>query len=211
MPGPGGNRHGVIVTISNRYGSAALAIAQLAAQRLGYEYVDEQLPVVVAKRLQTSPESVDSEEDRAPSMGERMMRMLELATPEVRAGSTTFDEEMLREVQQAVREYAARGNVVIVGRGAYVILGRRTDLLRVLMYAPRDWRMRHVMEYHGVDEKTALAEMDRIDKARAEYMRRYYDVNWSDATNYDLQIDTSTFGVEGAAGVIVAAVRERQV
>lgn len=201
----------MIVTISNRYGSGALAVAALAAQRLGYEYVDEQLPVVVAKRLHTSPETVDSEEDRAPTMGERIVRMLELATPEVRAGGTTFDEECLREVQQAVREYAARGNCVIVGRGAHVILGRRPDVLRVLMYAPRDWRMRHIMEGHGVDEKTAISEMDRIDKARAEYMRRYYEINWNDANNFDLELDTSTFGIEGASNVIVAAVRERQV
>ena len=200
----------MIVTISNRFGSGALAVAELAAQRLGYEYVDEQLPVVVAKRLQTSPESVDSEEDRSPTMGERIVRMLELATPEVRAGGTTFDEELLREVQAAVREYASHDNVVIVGRGAHVILGRRPDVLRVFMYAPRDWRLRHIMESHTLDEKAARAEIDRIDKSRAEYMRRNYDLNWNEPGNFELQIDTSTFSIEGAAGVIVAAVRERQ-
>jgi cytidylate kinase len=200
----------VIVTISNRYGSGALAVAQRAAGILGYEYIDEQLPVVVAKRLRTSPEEVDREEDRGTSMSERMLRVLELATPEVGAPSTTFDEELLREVQQAVREYAAHDNVVIVGRGAHAILGRRRDVVRVFMYAPRDWRMRHLMETTGVDEKTASAEIDRIDKARAEYMRRWYELNWTDPINFDLMLDTSSFGFAKAADLIATAVRERE-
>lgn len=201
----------MIVTISNRYGSGALAAAQAAARILGYEYVDEQLPVVVAKRLHTSPEEVDREEERGTTMSERMLRMLELATPEIPAGASSFDEECLREVQQAVREYASHGNVVIAGRGAHAIIGRRPDVLRVFMYAPRDWRIGHVVQSTNVDEKTAAAEIDRVDKARADYLRRYYDLNWTDPANFDLMIDTSAFGLEKTAELIAAAVRERSV
>ena len=57
----------MIVTISNEYGSGAVAIARDAAAALGYEFVDEQLPVVVAKRLQSSPEEVEAAEDTQPS------------------------------------------------------------------------------------------------------------------------------------------------
>lgn len=199
----------MIVTISNRYGSGALAAAQTAARILGYEYVDEQLPVVVAKRLHTSPEEVDREEERGTTMSERMLRMLELATPEIPAGGSSFDEECLREVQQAVREYASHGNVVIAGRGAHAIIGRRPDVLRVFMYAPRDWRIGHVVQGTNADEKTAAAEVDRVDKARADYLRRYYDLNWTDPANFDLMIDTSSFGLEKTAELIAAAVRER--
>ena len=58
---------------------------------------------------------------------------LERATPELAAASAAepFDEELLRAVQDAVREYASHGNVVIVGRGACAIFGARPDVLRV--------------------------------------------------------------------------------
>jgi len=198
----------VLITISNRYGCGAIAIAQLAARRLGYELVDEQLPVVVAKRLKTSPQAVESAEDIGKSMSERMLRALESGTPEIRVQqASTFDEECLREVQEAVREYASRGNAVIVGRGANAILGRRPDLLRVFMHAPRDWRMRHIMEEHGVDERTALAEIDRVDRARSEYMRAYYGVDWGNPEGYDLAFDTSTFGLERGADLIMRTVQ----
>jgi cytidylate kinase len=198
----------VVITISNRYGCGAVAIAKLAAERLGYEYVDEQLPVVVAKRLKISPQAVESAEDVGKSMSERMLRALESGTPEIGAAqAASFDEDVLREVQEAVREYAAHGNAVIVGRGANAILGRRSGVLGVFMHAPRDWRIRHIMEGHSVDERTAMAELDRVDRARAEYMRAYYGVEWGNLETYDLAIDTSTFGVEGSAAIIVRAVQ----
>jgi cytidylate kinase len=200
----------VIVTISNRYGCGAVAIAHLAAERLGYEYVDEQLPVVVAKRLMTSASAVESAEDAAATMSERMLRALESGTPELRGQpAVPFDEECLREVQEAVREYAAHGNAVIVGRGANAVLGRRSDVLRVFMHAPRDWRIHRVMEGHRVDEKTAAAEVDRIDRARAEYMRTYYALAWTDPENYELCIDTSALDPQACAQIIVTAVQHR--
>lgn len=200
----------MVITISNRYGCGAITIAHLAAERLGYEYVDEQLPVVVAKRLMTSTTAVESAEDAGATMSERMLRALESGTPELRGQPTvSFDEECLREVQEAVREYASHGNAVIVGRGANAILGRREDVLRVYMYAPRDWRIHHIMEGHRVDEKTATAEVDRIDRARTEYMRAYYGVTWSDPQNYDLCIDTSSYDPAGCAAIIVSAVEAR--
>jgi cytidylate kinase len=200
----------VVITIANRYGSGALGIAKRVAERLGYEYVDEQLPVVVARRLQTSPEAVESAEDIGRTMSERMLHSLEMGTPEVRSDAgPSFDEECLREVQEAVREYAAHGNTVIVGRGGQAILGRGPGILRVFMGAPREWRIRHLMDGVGVDEKTATAEIDRIDRARRDYLRAYYDLEWGDPGNYDLVLDTSTFDVETAADLIVRAAGER--
>ncbi len=200
----------MVITISNRYGCGAIAIAHLVAESLGYEYVDDQLPVVVAKRLMTSANAVLSAEDAGTTVSERMLRALESGTPELRGQpAVSFDEECLREVQEAVREYASHGNAVIIGRGANAILGRRPDVMRVFMHAPRDWRIHHIVEGHRVDEKTAATEVDRIDRARTEYMRAYYGVTWTDPQNYDLCIDTSAFDPKGCAAIIVRAVEAR--
>lgn len=203
---PATNAKRVILTISNAYGCGAYAISQLAATRLGYEFVDEQLPVVVAKRLSASLEAVEAAEDTNASVGERMLRGLELGTPEVDSTKDpNFDEQCLREVQQAVREYASHGDVVLFGRGASAILGRREDVLRIFMYAPKAWRVAHVIAGSGVDEKTALVEIERVDRARRDYLKTYYGQNWGDPAQYDLSLDTSTFGRDGAVEIIVRA------
>jgi len=200
----------VIITISNLYGCGAVAVAHDVADRLSYTYVDEQLPVVVAKRLQTSPQAVESAEEAADSVGDRMLRALESGTPEIRQPpGATFDEECLREVRETVREFAAHGNVVIVGRGGGAILGRRPDVLRVFLHAPRDWRIQHILEAYGASEDVVTAEIDRIDRARAKHIEVNYNLKWTDARNYDLCIDVASLGTKGAVDAIVNAVRSR--
>ena len=201
----------MIVTISNEYGSGALAIAALVAEELDYAYVDRQLPVVVAKRLHVTPADVDANEDAERSLGERILTSLERATPELAQASADapFDEELLRAVQDAVREYAAQGNAVIVGRGAFAILGARPDVLRVFMHAPREWRIARIAEAAGIPPEAAAAELDRVDRARAAYMQQWYGATFGDARSYDLCIDTSRLDAAASTTVIVAAVRAR--
>lgn len=201
----------MVVTISNEYGSGALAIAERVAAELGYECVDRQLPVVVAKRFGISPEEVEANEDTARTLGERWLTSLERATPELAVSSTVppFDEALLGAVQEAVREYAARGNVVILGRGAGAILGRDPGVLRVFVHAPREWRVERVVAAFGIERKAAEAEVDRIDHMRAAYVNDWYGARFGDPSNYDLCIDTSRFDERQSVDTIVSAVRIR--
>ena len=198
----------MIVTISNLYGCGAVAVAQRVAAALHYELIDSQLPVVVAKRMQITPVQAQAVDETGRSIGARLLSSLELATPEVVVSGfgETFDEEYVREVQEAVREFAARGDVVILGRGAGAILGRRSDVLRVFMYAPRDWRIERVAGEEGLEYKAAAAEVDRIDKARRAHLRDWYNVEIGSPAVADLAIDTATFGEERSAQLIVTAV-----
>jgi len=127
---------------------------------------------------------------------------LSLATRE----QPSFDRDCLREVQLAVREFSALGNVVIMGRGAHAILGRRDDVLRVFLYAPLNWRIHHVVDALQAAERDAAAEVERIDRARRAYLRDYYQVEWGDPKHYDLCIDTARFGTKDSAALIVTAV-----
>jgi cytidylate kinase len=201
----------MVVTVSNEYGAGALAIAKRAADALGYEYVDKQLPVVVAKRLRISPEEVDANEDTGRTLGERWLTSLERATPELAESSVVepFDEELLKAIQDAVREYAARGDAVIVGRGAGFILGPVPGVLRAFVHAPREWRIAHVMSAFGTDRRTTEAEVDRVDRMRAAYLSDWYGAKVGDSGNYDLCLDASRFDETQSADLIAYAVRLR--
>jgi CMP/dCMP kinase len=201
----------VIVTISNQYGCGAVAVAERVAAQLGYELIDRQLPVVVAKRMQISPAQAQAADETGRSLSARLLSSLELATPEVAITNfaPTFDEEYVQQVQEAVREFAGRGNVVIVGRAAGAILGRRHDVLRVFMHAPREWRIDRIVEDYSMDRKSAQAEVDRIDRARRAHLRDWYGVEIGAPEVVDLAIDTATFGREGSAQIIISAVNSQ--
>ena len=199
------------MTVSNEYGTGALAVAERVAAALGYEYVDQQLPVVVAKRLRVRPEAVEASEDAARTLGERILTGLERATPELAEASAAepLDDEVIRAVQAAVREYAARGDAVIVGRGAGAILGARSDVLRIFLHGPRAWRIDRIARATKTARPVAEAELDRIDRARSVHLKERYGLTFGDPHNYDVCLDASRFDAEQCTALIVAAARAR--
>jgi cytidylate kinase len=196
-----------IVALSNEYGAGGTVVGERAASLLGYELVNEQLPVVVAARLEISEQDAEAAEDTRRSVGERVLASLGRATPELAVPSLSagLEERYVAEVRNAVLEFAARGRVVILGRGAGAILGRRADVLRVFLHAPRVWRMRYIVELHGSDEKTAAGEIDRVDAARRAYLRDVYKVDFGDPHQYDLCLDVAQLGHERCADLIARA------
>ena len=199
----------MIVTISREYGALSLAVSRRVAERLGYRLVDEQLPVVAAWRLGTSAEVVETVSERPRRYGERVLDQLGGGVPEAAQPPDTddFPVETRHAIEAAVREEAAAGDAVIVGRAAGAILAGRRDIVRVYLYAPLAWRAARVAQSLAIDEAAARAEIARIDEARRIYAREGYRITSGEAKNYDLVIDTSRFGVDGAADIVVAAVR----
>ncbi|HEX3550420.1 MAG TPA: cytidylate kinase-like family protein [Candidatus Elarobacter sp.] len=199
----------MIVTVSRAYGAAALAVSRAAAERLGYRLVDEELPVVAAAWLGTSADVVQTVSERPRGFGERVLEQLGGGVPEASQppAADPFPAQARQAIEAAVREEATAGDAVILGRMASAILGRRDDVLRVFVHAPLAWRIAHVVTSLGVSEAAARAEIARIDEARRTYAREGYRVTWGDPRSYDLVIDSSRFGVDGGAAVIVAAVR----
>jgi cytidylate kinase len=201
----------LIVTISREYGAAAQAVARALAAVLGYRLVDEELPRLIAARLGTSTDVVESLSDRAAGFGERLLAGFAGAVPEVTAPAEPPHEDLTeayrREAERLIAAAADAGNVVILGRLGSVILGARRDLVRVFVYAPLAWRVRNVSTSLGCDAAKARTEINRIDDARRTLAREQYRMAWGDIRNYDLAVNTARYGVDGAAAVIAAAVQ----
>jgi cytidylate kinase len=200
----------VIVTISREYGAAGLAVADGVAHALDYELLLDDLPRTVAARLGTSAAEVAERAASEASLAERILARLSAGTAlSVNEPGLPgdFDESVRREIERTIRDRAAAGNVVILGRNAGALLGPRPDLVRVFLTGEREWRLARIMESFGNSRATALADLERIDAGRRKIARERYKVAWGEARFYDLLLDASRFGVDGAVELVVAAVR----
>jgi CMP/dCMP kinase len=208
-------RTAMIVTISREYGAGGLAIGERVAALLGYEFVTDQIPATVAARLGTSSEEVDARAESPPPLPERILVGLSDATPDVLGpaspiGAFDFDESVRREIEKAMRERAARGDVVLLGRVGNAVLAGMPGLVRAFVYAAREWRLAHIMETFGMNRAKASAEVDRIDAERRRFSAERYKVVWGDARYYDVIVDASRLGIDGAAATIAAAALARE-
>ena len=205
-----------VVTISRQFGAGGSSVAGIVAAELGAEVVDKTLIEEVARRLSISPGDVAAEDERARPLLERLVRSFSSLEPAMGAGWSPpypdpwFDprKEIVQLTEQLIREVAATGNVVIVGRGAGFCLRARPDVFRVFLRAPEEARIRTLMDRLGLGRDEVRRKMHETDANRAAYIHQLYKKDWCDPDEYDLIANTGRIGYQGTAEVILRGMGE---
>src|SRR5260370_2714021 len=99
-------------------------------------------------------------------------------------------ETIVRITQRVVEHTGEKGNCVIVGRGSQHFFRDRSDTLRIFLYAPREDKVRRLMA-RGKNEKVAEELVDTGDRERADFIQKYFDVEWPDRLIYQMMINNS--------------------
>jgi cytidylate kinase len=200
-----------VITISRQYGSRGREIAHLLCDRLGYRYFDKDLMAQLGAEMGLPPDQlVDRPEDKhqAQSLVDRLFsRMInpfgdpaQMAFPAVLEARQQISVETFQRLIRAAYE---RGQVVVMGRGGQAVLQDAPDVLHVRVVAPIEMRIQRVQEVAGVTAGEARRRLDERDAASADYVQRFYGVDPTDPTLYDLTINMRKATPEAAAALIV--------
>jgi cytidylate kinase len=214
----------VIVTISRQFGAGGVPVGRQLAKRLGAEFLDRAIVAQAAIRSGIPESQLETYDERLPSIWQRLTSALASGSPEMGTPPSVADERpalsiherLVQVTRSVVEEAAARGNAVIVGRGAAFILGRRPGVLNVQLHAPMGDRVRYLLtrvedapEGEKMDEQSLRELCKQIDAARADYIRRIFGADWMDARHYDLVVDTGRLGIELTTDLIEQAAKPR--
>ncbi|MEO7367076.1 MAG: cytidylate kinase-like family protein [Gemmatimonadaceae bacterium] len=199
-----------IVTVSRLYGSGGSEVAARVASLLGWSLLDNAVVDAVAVRLGVTRASVAAREERVPSLVERLVETMALGSQDwvgaLSGGKRPpTDAQMIEVTRHIVDEAIARGPAVIVGRGAQSMLAERSDALHIFCHAPRASLITRSMTRDRIGEEEAAKVVDDTNSHRQQWVRRHWNRDWFDPSNYDLSVNTESLGIIGAAGVIVAA------
>lgn len=203
-----------LVAISAAYGAAGSRIGPALAQRLGVQFVDRAIAVEVAERLDVSVDEAMAHEQpaEAPSLLQRLLTGFAggdvSGAPAPVSADAVTTEDFHRASREALRVQAEKGEGVILGRGA--VAGLRDDprVLRVRLTGPVQRRVEQAMALGQLDRETAERALRRLDRAHAEYLRQYYDVDINDPGLYHLMIDATAFSDELCIELIARAADE---
>lgn len=201
-----------VICISRALGAGGEEIGQGVAKTLGYRYVDDDIIVRAAESAGITPEEM-AKAERPPSLVKRLLDSLGKTTVDpsgwAMQASLAAQEGPTAEaiIELAVKETAREGDAVIVAHGASIALGRQVGVLRVLITGSPDVRADRLREAQGSSEDEALRTIERSDKARREYIERFYRTSEQPA-HYDLIVNTDTLSAGKAAELIVAAAND---
>jgi cytidylate kinase len=211
------------ITISRQYGSRGAAIGAQVAERLGWRYVDDDLIFLVAHRAGIGDQHVRAYDQEGFSrlrvLAHDCVAMLEPMGPPLLGQTTGTPDAMqlpvelkrfysgryLHLVEQMIRALAARGRVVIMGRGAQVVLKDAPRTLHVRTVAPLPARIRRVIQEERLNEREAARRIRQRDRAVARYLRHFYGVDWADPLLYHLTLNTGALTEQEAVRLVLSA------
>ena len=200
----------LIITISREFGSGGRKIGEKLAQQLSIQFYDKEILQRTAEKSGLSQDFIANAESHS-----RKSFLFSIATAPYSDMKFSYQYETPVTDQayfaqsQVIRELAEANNCVIVGRCADYILREEEKLLRIFIVASPDDRLRRVVDEYGMEEKDASSKIKKADKARASYVRQYTGEEWGDVKNYDLVINTSYSGIDGAVEIIKSALRAK--
>jgi shikimate kinase len=198
-----------IVTIEREYGCGGGEIAQLLAKQLGWKLWDELLTEEIARLADCPKTVVEGREERTDPLYYRLFKSFLRGSYEGSINAHKLklvDSECILKFTEHVVQHAAKtGNSVIVGRGSQQFLRNRSDALRVFLYAPREDKVRRLLA-RGQSAQEAEERVDTVDRDRADFIQKYFGVEWPDRAIYHTMINT-TIGARAVVHMIMDFMR----
>jgi cytidylate kinase len=185
-----------IITIARQMGSRGSETAANVAQRLDYTLVDQAKLQRAAEDYGMLKSELEEVHERRPTLVTRYLTMRHRA--------------YLDMMQTIIYQFARADDVVILARGATVLLSDVPSALHVNVFAPYERRVEVVMAREGITRPIAEQVVRESDQDRAGYMRYLFDQDWMDPLLYDVMINTQVTTREHACDLIVQAAHAKE-
>jgi len=186
-----------VVTLSREPGSGGRIVAKNLAERLGFDVFHQEVLHEMAKRAEVS-------EQLLATLDERGLSILEDWISSLVYDRHLWPDQYLQHLMNVVGTIGKHGRSVVVGRGANFILPPE-QRFRVRITASQKWRIENVARDFNLSENEAKRRVIKTESNRKAFIRKYFNADIADPTNYDLVINTDTLSVGNAVDVIGAA------
>lgn len=185
-----------VITITREYDSGGEDIGRQLADVLGWTLLDREI-VHAAAALEHVPELELERCDEQP------VSLISRVLPH------PHHEKYLQGLRDVVRAYAAKGNVIFIGRGARFLLGYAPNVLHLSFVAPLGWRAARAMLREGLSYADAVNLARQNDSSRERFLRYFFGADAARPWQYDLVVNTCRVSFETVVAAIAAIVRRQ--
>lgn len=204
-----GDDHHLIICIGRTYGCAGTDVGFALADKLKINYYDTEIFTEVLERLEAEKGSV---RDRASfahhqnlnqSLGNVKRSLAEHFREFNRYHGLPKEDAVFFNQTDLLCDMAKKEDFIIMGRCADVILtNHRIPHISIFINAPFEQRARRVMSTDDLSYKDACKLLKRLDRQHRHYYNFYTGREWGNSVNYDLCINSASYGIEGSVQLI---------
>lgn len=179
----------VIITIGRENGSGGRYIGEKLAKELGINCYNDELITETAKKYHTSLKYVEKNDEKPPESAFYF-------------GGQPIPAKVFEEQSEIIKKIAKEESCVFIGRASDYVLKDCKNVINVFVFAPLNSRIERYSRRNNLSEMEAKKAIMEQDKKRASYYKFYTNQNWGEAKNYNICIDTSKVGIDGAVQLI---------
>ena len=224
----GENDH-MIICIGRTYGCGGSEIGFQLADALQINYYDVEIFNEVLRRLESEEGTVNDKggypyiqdkENRARYVGTRQAftkpqreTLIQRLEEFNRYHGLPKKDAVFFNQSKLLCEMAKEEDFIVMGRCADVILANNNiPHVSIFITAPFERRVQRVMEINkDLTEKQARKMLHLLDRKHVDYYKFYTGLEWGKASNYDLLINSSSYGINGSVDLILRMLKKKEV
>lgn len=189
-----------IITISREFGSGGREIGKILADQLGIPFYDKELLEMASKESGICRELFESnDESYTSSLLFSLVTGNYSVTPDGRFNpEMPLNHKLFLAQFDTIKKIAEEGSCVIVGRCADYVLKENPNVLNFFIMGNMTEKKKRILERYDIEKNKVEDFIKKTDKRRAHYYNFYTDMKWGEAKNYDLCINSSKTGIQGA-------------
>lgn len=180
--------HKNVIVIGRQYGCGGHDLGKALAEKLGYEFYDNEIIKMIAGTTGMTSDFIRQREESMTNsfLYDFVNQMYLYGNRDEEAPK----DKIFEAESDAIKQLAAKGNCVIIGRCSDYVLRDNKNVLKVFFAAPLSQRIKRVMERLNLSEKDAEQAIRKEDKRRADNYHYYTNRMWGAAGNFDITLNT---------------------
>lgn len=198
------------IVIDREYGSGGREVARILSEKLGMEFYDGNLLVLAGKEYGIDLGTLQTYDEKGVGSLLHDFSLVRNSGIGSTVYGTTVNEapfQVYSAQSRLVQQLVAKGPAIFLGRctGQILKTEARVPFVHAFIYASNmQDRIERARNVDGVENSRIEAYIRRRDNQRKNYNKFFTDKIWGEPDNYDLMLNTSTLGYEGAAAAILA-------
>jgi cytidylate kinase len=120
------------------------------------------------------------------------------------------DSVLFKTEAEIIKHIAKERPAVIIGRCGSFILKENPNHVSIFLHSDMTFRKKRIQKLFNVTEKVAKKLTVQSDKERSLYYHNFTGNEWTDATQFDLSINTGKIGLGNSIDFIMKYLELKQ-
>ena len=196
-----------VITINRELGSGGRTVGRLLAERLQVKYYDKALIEQLTKKFNLSVEEIERIKAQKKTWWNEFnnyYKMLNSTVKPMEAETVISNNILFNTEKEILTTLAEEESCVVAGRSGFLVFRNHPNHLNVFIEASTEHRIERLMRKKNLQREEAINIINKVDKDRETFIKKYDDTSRYDTRNYHLIINMDELSEEGAADVIMS-------